>query len=423
MHQPGLVRRARARLADDAADLLQLLHQIRLRVQAARGVGDHDVEPFGRRALDALEDHRRRIGALLAAHDRRAERASPRPPAARSRRRGTCRRRPAAPSCPSPASWAASLPMVVVLPLPLTPMTRRTNGFAPRSRAAARQRRGSRCCAGAGTPRPRRDPPARCATSELRISSSSFWLVRTPMSAVSSTFSMLVDDATGRSASCAGEISPKPGDEPPARVRARPGASADALAGLASGRRRRKGMTWAGAASGSAGGGLRGSARRRSRARTGRSAARAARRASGSGSRLAGSASASGLRVFGLRFVSSSASALRGLRARGRAAAPGPRQPLRSCAAAGRAGAATSRKPTSAADADAADDREQLDRARWGLGSARRVHSGWDTIIKRRCSSPPSCAASGRGDRNLRARGGLRDCLHRPARVLQDRPP
>src|SRR3954451_22484863 len=51
---------------------------------------------------------------------------------------------------PSATSWAASFPMVVVLPLPLTPMTSNTNGFffslthrrAPAGRGAVeRQRR------------------------------------------------------------------------------------------------------------------------------------------------------------------------------------------------------------------------------------------------------------------------------------------
>ena len=91
---------------------------------------------------------------------------------------------------PSPRSWAASLPMVVVLPLPLTPMTSRTNGsWARRSPPARRPRSGPRDSGAAGNPRPRSARPAPCGRASLGRRSSSFWLVRTPMSAVSSTFS------------------------------------------------------------------------------------------------------------------------------------------------------------------------------------------------------------------------------------------
>ena len=43
-HQQHLVRRAVDLLADDAVDLLQLAHQVRLRVQPAGGVHDQHVE-------------------------------------------------------------------------------------------------------------------------------------------------------------------------------------------------------------------------------------------------------------------------------------------------------------------------------------------------------------------------------------------
>ena len=58
--------------------------------------------------------------------------AAPRCAIARSRRRGTCRRPRAGPSCPRRLNLAASLPIVVVLPEPLTPTTRITNGFLRR---------------------------------------------------------------------------------------------------------------------------------------------------------------------------------------------------------------------------------------------------------------------------------------------------
>ena len=79
--------------------------------------------------------------------------------------------------------------MVVVLPLPLTPMMSRTNGLpavqatggASRDRiSAARRRRNAQTASTSASS---------LRDSEVRISSSSFWLVRTPMSAVSRTFS------------------------------------------------------------------------------------------------------------------------------------------------------------------------------------------------------------------------------------------
>ena len=91
---------------------------------------------------------------------------------------------------PSAASREASLPMVVVLPLPLTPMISRTNGRADAksmggagsdSISVARRRKNAHTASGSASS---------LRDSELRISSSSFWLVRTPMSAVSSTFSI-----------------------------------------------------------------------------------------------------------------------------------------------------------------------------------------------------------------------------------------
>ena len=47
--QQGLVRRARQALLDHAAHLGELLHQVRLRVQSAGRVDDHDVAAPGSR--------------------------------------------------------------------------------------------------------------------------------------------------------------------------------------------------------------------------------------------------------------------------------------------------------------------------------------------------------------------------------------
>jgi hypothetical protein len=60
------VRRAGHRLADGALDLLQLLHQVQLRRQAAGGVGDDDVAAARAAGGHGIEAHRRRVAAFLA---------------------------------------------------------------------------------------------------------------------------------------------------------------------------------------------------------------------------------------------------------------------------------------------------------------------------------------------------------------------
>ncbi len=52
-------------LADDAVDLLQLAHQVRLRVQPAGGVHDQDVEAAGLRLLAGVVGHGGGVAALL----------------------------------------------------------------------------------------------------------------------------------------------------------------------------------------------------------------------------------------------------------------------------------------------------------------------------------------------------------------------
>ena len=81
-------------------------------------IGSRPLRLAGR---DRVEDDRGRIRALAARGRCRRPRASPRSRAARRPRRETCRRRKSAAVCPSFLSRLASLPTVVVLPVPLTP--------------------------------------------------------------------------------------------------------------------------------------------------------------------------------------------------------------------------------------------------------------------------------------------------------------
>ena len=92
------------------------------------------------RRLQRVEDDRRGIGAGAPARSPARRCARPRLSAARRPRRGKCRPRRASLSSPCSLSRRASLPIVVVLPEPLTPTTRITNGAAcGRSRAAVRR--------------------------------------------------------------------------------------------------------------------------------------------------------------------------------------------------------------------------------------------------------------------------------------------
>ena len=122
------MRRFGVEAAEHAADLGQLLHQMGLVLQAPGGVDDQRVDP-GRGGLLDPVDRRSRPRRRLPCRRSPARRsARPRSGAARSPRRGRCRRRPAARHNPAPCSKWPSLPMVVVLPEPLTPITRMTCG-------------------------------------------------------------------------------------------------------------------------------------------------------------------------------------------------------------------------------------------------------------------------------------------------------
>ena len=114
---------------DHAAHLGELLHQVRLRVQAAGGVDDRDVLAARPGRLDRVVGDRGRVGAA---------RAPTKSASARSAQISSCssaaaRNVSAAPSSterPCSRSFCASLPIVVVLPVPLTPTTRITLGVS-----------------------------------------------------------------------------------------------------------------------------------------------------------------------------------------------------------------------------------------------------------------------------------------------------
>ena len=137
--------------------LRQLGHQLDLVLQPAGRVDDHRLDAPRLGGGHRVEGDRAgiRAGAL---GDRPAPRAArPTGAAARSPPRGRCRPRPGPRCGRRAASRPASLAMVVVLPVPLTPTTRITDGAGPSSNgratwpAAARGSSSARLCA-----RPRR---------------------------------------------------------------------------------------------------------------------------------------------------------------------------------------------------------------------------------------------------------------------------
>ena len=65
-HQQHFVRRGGIEAREHALDLLQLIHQMRLGVQPAGGVGDQHVDVARPRRLQRVEDDRRGLGARLA---------------------------------------------------------------------------------------------------------------------------------------------------------------------------------------------------------------------------------------------------------------------------------------------------------------------------------------------------------------------
>ena len=64
-HEQNLMGSRRVHTLDDSLYLLQLLHEVRLAVQAPRSVRQKNVCATGLRGLNCVEDHSARIGACL----------------------------------------------------------------------------------------------------------------------------------------------------------------------------------------------------------------------------------------------------------------------------------------------------------------------------------------------------------------------
>ena len=77
-HEQHLVERA-GRAFDDTAQLLQLLHEVDLRVEATGGVDEYEIGAAPARGVHRVEDDRAGVGALLAADEVDADALGPRP--------------------------------------------------------------------------------------------------------------------------------------------------------------------------------------------------------------------------------------------------------------------------------------------------------------------------------------------------------
>ena len=68
-HEQHFLRRARHLARGDAPDLVELVHQVHARVQAAGGVDQHRIAPLRLAGRDRVEHDGRGIGAFARAHD------------------------------------------------------------------------------------------------------------------------------------------------------------------------------------------------------------------------------------------------------------------------------------------------------------------------------------------------------------------
>ena len=85
---------------DDPLDLLELVHEVGVGMDAARGVDEEDVALLGLERLGGVEDDGRRVGAVGALDDGNAELLCPRARAVPGPRPGRCRPRRARPAGP-----------------------------------------------------------------------------------------------------------------------------------------------------------------------------------------------------------------------------------------------------------------------------------------------------------------------------------
>ena len=125
------MRRALERLADRLSDLLDLVHQRRLRVEATGGVDEEHVGAGFLRLRRRLERDGARVGAFFSADDVGADARLPHTSSC-----CTAAARNVSPAAsitflPSSLARVASLPIVVVLPTPLTPTISTTVGLPP----------------------------------------------------------------------------------------------------------------------------------------------------------------------------------------------------------------------------------------------------------------------------------------------------
>src|SRR5581483_11173646 len=129
-HEEHRMRRGGVHFLYHPHDFFQLVHQRRLVLQAPRGVYEQNVGALLLRGSQRLESEACRIGPRLARHHRSACALAPDLELIDAAARkvspdASITLRPSAPK------RAASLPMVAVLPEPLTPATRMTKGLAP----------------------------------------------------------------------------------------------------------------------------------------------------------------------------------------------------------------------------------------------------------------------------------------------------
>ena len=216
-------------LVDDAADLRQLVHEVRLGVQAPGGVGDDEVRATRDGRVDGVVDDGPGIGAGRMGHDRDARRG---PPRSASCSMAAARNVSAAArmtDVPSAEYRLASLPMVVVLPVPLTPTMRTTAGPPSTDGSGAQARsRGTRRAASSARTAARRPGRVAAGDGPARRRPSASAAPTSPAMSVSSTSSQ------------AGSSSPPPmtprrrAMNPP-RVRSRPASSDPSWIGATAG--------------------------------------------------------------------------------------------------------------------------------------------------------------------------------------------